>query len=75
MENGAFSPKKQMLNFHDIFKYMIFQRRQNVSLWSKGLNPFPTSHNFCRLLSLSAYVLRQPILQTIWTIEQSGQNL
>ena len=26
MENGAFAPKEQMLIFHNIFKYMIFQR-------------------------------------------------
>ena len=24
--------------FHNIFKYMIFQRRQKAFLWSKGLN-------------------------------------
>ena len=24
--------------FHNIFKYMIFQRRQKALLWSKGLN-------------------------------------
>ena len=33
MENGAFAPK----DFHNIFKYMIFQRRQKVLLWRKGL--------------------------------------
>ena len=38
MEIGAFTPKEQMLHFHDIFKYMIYQRRQNALLWSKGLN-------------------------------------
>ena len=27
----------------------------------------PASHNFCRLLLSSVYVLRKPILQTIWT--------
>ena len=30
MENGAFA--------YNTFKYMIFQRRQKVLLWSKGLN-------------------------------------
>ena len=30
MENGAFA-------FHNIFKKMIFQRRQEALLWSKGL--------------------------------------
>ena len=24
--------------FHNIFKYMIFQRRQKALLWSKGLS-------------------------------------
>ena len=33
----------------------------------KSFNSFNTSHNFCRLLSRSAYILRWPILQTIWT--------
>ena len=28
MENGEFGPKEQMLLFHNIFKYVIFQRRQ-----------------------------------------------
>ena len=26
--------------FHNIFKYMIFQRRQKALLWSKGLRSF-----------------------------------
>ena len=30
MENGS-------LLFHNIFKYMIFQRRQKALFWSKGL--------------------------------------
>ena len=29
MENGAI--------FHNIFKYIVFQRRQKALLWSKGL--------------------------------------
>ena len=29
MENGA---------FHNIFKYVVFQRRQKALLWSKRLN-------------------------------------
>ena len=33
MENGAFA----LFIFHNIFKYMIFQRRQNALLWGKGL--------------------------------------
>ena len=32
MENGAFDPF-----LHNIFKYMIFQRRRKALLWSKGL--------------------------------------
>ena len=32
MENGAFA---QLLYFHNIFKYMIFQRRQKALSWSK----------------------------------------
>ena len=38
MENGAFAPLEQMLNFHNIFKYVVFQRRQKALSWSKGLN-------------------------------------
>ena len=34
MENGAFVPKEQCSIFHNIFKYMIFQRRQKALLWS-----------------------------------------
>ena len=40
MENGAFAPLLQWSkcsNFHNIFKYMIFQRRQKALLWSEGL--------------------------------------
>ena len=35
MENGAFA---LWSIFHNIFKYMIFQRCQKALLWSKGLN-------------------------------------
>ena len=37
MENGAFAPKSKCSIFHNIFKYVIFQRRQKALLWSKGL--------------------------------------
>ena len=37
MENGTFAPMEQML-FHNIFKYVVFQRRQKALLWSKGLS-------------------------------------
>ena len=37
MENGGFAPMEQCSIFHNIFKYMIFQRRQKALLWSKGL--------------------------------------
>ena len=40
MENRAFAPKEQMLNFHNIFKYVIFQKRQTAFLWNIGLNIF-----------------------------------
>ena len=33
MENGEFAPKFSI--FHNIFKYMIFQRRGKALLWSK----------------------------------------
>ena len=51
MENGAFAPQKVLWEmehllqkskcsiFHNIFKYMIFQR---ALLWSKGLKSYPT---------------------------------
>ena len=35
MENEAFAICSI---FHNIFKYMIFQRCQKALLWSKGLN-------------------------------------
>ena len=41
MENGAFAPKEQMLHFHNIFKYMIFQRPEKALSWSKGLIGVP----------------------------------
>ena len=51
----------------------------------KRVNPFPTSSNFyllslssafwCHLLFSSAYVLRQPILQTVWTQIRSDFSL
>ena len=42
MENGAFAPKEQCSIYHNIFKYMIIQRRQKALLWSEGLNVFFT---------------------------------
>ena len=41
MKNGAFAHLEQCSIFHNIFKYMIFQRRQKVLLRSKGLVTFP----------------------------------
>ena len=38
--------------YHNIFKYMIFQRRQKVLLWSKGLIA-PNSYVFADLLVIS----------------------
>ena len=35
MENGALA---SFSIFHNIFKYIVFQRRQKVLSWSKGLN-------------------------------------
>ena len=37
MENGAFVQKSKCSIFNNIFKHMIFQRRQKALLWSKGL--------------------------------------
>ena len=31
--NGAFALKEQMLHFHNIFKYMTFQRRQKAAVY------------------------------------------
>ena len=39
METGAFAPMEQMLFFHDIFKYIVFHRRQKVLSWGNGLTP------------------------------------
>ena len=36
VENGAFAHWSKCSIFHNIFKYMIFQRRQKALLWSKG---------------------------------------
>ena len=35
--------KSKCFIFHNIFKYMVFQRRQKAVLWSKGLtkNQYP----------------------------------
>ena len=38
-----------------------------VAIGALRVNAFPASHDFCCLLLSSAYVLRQPILQTILT--------
>ena len=38
MENGAFAPKEKCSIFHNIVKYMIFQRHQTALLWSRGLS-------------------------------------
>ena len=62
MENGALAPKELQKSkcsiFHNIFKYMIFQRCEKALLWSKGLkaefpapqelfkNPFLTNEIF-----------------------------
>ena len=37
IENGAFALWSKCSIFYNIFKYMIFQRRQNALLWSKAL--------------------------------------
>ena len=37
MENGAFAPMKQCFIFHDIFKYIVFQRRKNALTWDSDL--------------------------------------
>ena len=47
MENGAFAPKEQLQKskcsiFHNIFKYVIFQRRQKALMWSKVLSSLCT---------------------------------
>ena len=38
MENGAFARKSKYSFSHNIFKYMIFQRRQMALLFGKGLH-------------------------------------
>ena len=40
MENGGFAPWSKCSILHNIFKYMIFHRRQKALLWSKGLTLF-----------------------------------
>ena len=38
MENGAFGLQRSKRSiFHNIFKCVVFQRRQKALLWSKGL--------------------------------------
>ena len=37
MENGANAPLEQSSIFHNIFKYMIFLRRQKALSWSEVL--------------------------------------
>ena len=36
-ENGAFAQRSKCSIFHNVFKYMIFQRPLNALLWNKGL--------------------------------------
>ena len=42
MENAAFAQRSKCSNFHNIFKYMMFHRRQNELSWSKGLKSSST---------------------------------
>ena len=37
MENGPFAQRSKHSISHNIFKNVVFQMRQNVLLWSKGL--------------------------------------
>ena len=41
MENGTFALLSKCSIFYNIFKYMIFQRRQKGLLWSKRLTLLP----------------------------------
>ena len=41
MENWAFTLWSKCSIFHNIFKYMIFQRSQKALLWHKGLRTVP----------------------------------
>ena len=71
MKNGAFAPKEQTLHFHNIFKYMIFQRRQKALLWSKGLNVklLIADVNYCRLPHRDFFVLRgQNLAHSKWNL-------
>ena len=38
MENGAFALMEQIFHYNNIFKYMIFQRRQKALVWSERLS-------------------------------------
>ena len=49
MENEAFVPKSKCSIFHDIFEYIVFQRRQKV-LFEKMVNCFPASGHLCHPL-------------------------
>ena len=79
MVNGVFAPKEQMLHFpyyfqiqkskcsifHNIFKYMIFQRRQKALLWSKGLRSFGHSIKTQDFFSNMGFTLKYGIRKTI----------
>ena len=72
MENGAFAPKSKCSIFHNIFKCVIFQRRQTALLWSKRLShfclmEFPTFINWTNLLLIKGLLGRKFQVQCINT--------
>ena len=62
MENGAFAPKEQSSIFHNIFKYVIFQRRQKVLLWSKGLRQIFKVNTFSSFPTALPFIVREHFL-------------
>ena len=65
MENGAFAPNSKCFIFHNIFKHMIFQRRQRaLSSWSK-VSRYDMSAKFPRgLRGVGSY--SACIQNTVW---------
>ena len=54
--------------FHNIFKYMIFERRQKALLWSKGLK----THTFIWVAFIKIY--RSKFFKNIFSLIVSGKD-
>ena len=66
MENGAFAPKSKCFIFHNIFKYMIFQRNRNREYRNKPVGqPNPMKNVLIENAPVVAYSLEIPIWKVL----------